>query len=109
MKPLKPAEFHILISLAGGPSHGLGIAEAVDEATGGTTRLGPATLYRSLRQLEERGLIQGAPAPSGEDDPRRRFVAITAAGRAQAAAEAERLQSLLAFAARNRVIEDRQG
>lgn len=109
MKQLKPAEFHILVALAGGPGHGLGIAEQVEEATDGATRLGPATLYRSLRQLAERGLIEESAPPPGEDDPRRRFFAITAAGREEAGAEADRLRSLLDFAARNRVIEDRRG
>ena len=109
MSALKPSEFHILIALAGGPRHGLGIAEEVDVATAGTVRLGPATLYRALGHLSDRGLIESSAAPEGEDDPRRRYYAITPTGRECAADEARRLQKVLDFAARNRVVEDPRG
>jgi DNA-binding PadR family transcriptional regulator len=34
-RPLKPAVFHILLALAGEERHGLGIADEIEEATGG--------------------------------------------------------------------------
>ena len=70
--PMKPAEFHILLVLAGKDLHGLGIAQAIDEATDGVIRLGPGTLYRTLKQLVATALIEEVSAPDGEEDPRRR-------------------------------------
>jgi DNA-binding PadR family transcriptional regulator len=54
--------------------------------------LGPGTLYGAIGRLEERGLIE--PAPAGSDE-RRRPYRITTAGRA-ALAEAVRAMQTLA-------------
>jgi len=103
-EPMKRAEFHILLVLASADMHGLGIAEAVEEMTEGAVQLGPGTLYRSLKQLSNRGLIEDVPAPEGEDDPRRRFYGITAEGHRRAADEAERLERLVWAARENRIL-----
>ena len=102
--PLRPGVFHILLALAGGALHGLGIAEAVDEATAGSVRLGPGTLYRSLKEMARDGLISEVPAPSESEDPRRRFYNITKRGRALVQAEAERLARIVDVARENRVL-----
>ena len=60
--PLRPAVFHILLALARGELHGLGIAEAIDDATSGAVTLGPGTLYRSLKEMARDGLIGEVPA-----------------------------------------------
>jgi len=104
--PMKLAEFHILLVLAAEQRHGLGIAEAIDEATEGAVQLGPGTLYRSLKDLANRGLIQDVPAPEGEDDPRRRFYGIMPEGRRRVAEEAERLARVVQVARENRLIGD---
>ena len=52
------------------------------------------------------GLIVEVDAPSGSEDPRRRFYAITDQGRALVQAEAERLASIVEVARRNRVLAD---
>ena len=93
--PPRPAVFHILVALARRDLHGLGIAEAVDQATDGSTRLGPGTLYRSLKEMTAAGLIREVSAPEGEEDPRRRFYAITESGRDVALAEARRLARIV--------------
>ena len=77
-KPMKLAEFHVLLVLAAEDRHGLGVAKAVDEATEGAVRLGPGTLYRSLKELTASGLVEPTSAPDGEDDPRR-FLRLQAA------------------------------
>lgn len=100
--PLRPAAFHILVVLAPGPLHGLGIAQAVDAATHGEVTLGPGTLYRSLKELAATGLI--AESPQEGDDPRRRSYVVTAEGRAAARQEAERLARIVEVARQNRVI-----
>lgn len=102
--PMKPAEFHILLMLAGEPLHGLGIAKAIDEATGGAVTLGPGTLYRALKEMEGGRMIEEVAAPQGEADPRRRFYQVTARGMARARSEAERLARLVEVAHQNSVL-----
>jgi DNA-binding PadR family transcriptional regulator len=106
-KPMKPADFHVLLVLAGGDRHGLGIAKAVDAATDGTVRLGPGTLYRSLKELAASGLIEQTAGPPGEDDPRRRFYRITEDGLRRVRGEARRLAHLVDLARANDVLPER--
>jgi len=97
--PLQPARFHILVVLAGGPSHGYAIRQEVEARTQDEVRLWPATLYGTLAELAREGLIRETPSPGGpEDDPRRRYYAITPLGRQVLAAEAARLESLARLA-----------
>lgn len=102
---IRPNVFHILLALAQGPRHGLGIAEAVAEATEGAMTLGPGTLYRSLKEMVRDGLIEDVPAPAGED-PRRRFHEITERGRVILTEEATRLESIVARARRAQVLPE---
>ena len=74
---IRPAVFYILLALSREDLHGLGIVKAVDEATVGAVRLGPGTLYRSLKEMAASGLIEEVGAPVGSEDPRRRFYRIT--------------------------------
>ena len=92
--PLRPAVYHILLALAGRPLHGLGIAEAVERDTDGVMELGPGTLYRSLSEMTDAGLIEPAAAPA-EADPRRKYYALTGAGREAVTAESRRLARLV--------------
>jgi len=88
--------FHILLALADGARHGFSIREAVEERTDGTVRLWPATLYGSMRDLSEAGLVE---ALEGDDDPdedqRRRYYRLTQKGRDVLRAETDRLQALV--------------
>lgn len=98
--PLRPRVFAILLALAGEPRHGYGLMRELQEAPGEQWLLGPATLYRTLKQLEGDGLIAGADGPGEESDgPPRRYYALTGFGRRVAAAEAERMRGLVARAA----------
>jgi DNA-binding PadR family transcriptional regulator len=96
--PLRPAVFHILLALSMGDLHGLGIAEEVEVTTDGTIELGPGTLYRSLKEMAETGLIEDVPAPEEGSDPRRRYYGITEAGRRLVQVEATRLARLVEVA-----------
>jgi DNA-binding PadR family transcriptional regulator len=104
--PLRPAVFHILLALTTGDRHGLGIAEEIERASSGQLELGPGTLYRSLAEMVEAGLIRGVKGPAAESDPRRKHYRLTAAGRSVLAAEARRLQQLVAAARARRVLAD---
>ena len=94
--PLRPAEFHVLLSLAAGERHGYGIIQDA-EARGETNVPDVGTLYRTLRRLEDQRLIAVAdprPAPDAGDE-RRIYYRITAAGLSVAKAEARRMEALM--------------
>ena len=93
--PLRPPVFHILLALSGRDLHGLGIADEVERASGGALELGPATLYRSLAELADFGLVQALSRGPEGADPRRKYYRITDAGRGLVATEAERLAGVL--------------
>ncbi|MDQ3958200.1 MAG: PadR family transcriptional regulator [Actinomycetota bacterium] len=97
---ITPAMFHVLLALAGGERHGYAIMLEVEELTGGKVKLGPATLYRSIRQLGEAGLIEetGERPDPLLDDERRRYYRLTSAGAELAAQEAARLSDLVKVA-----------
>jgi DNA-binding PadR family transcriptional regulator len=94
--PLKPLHFLMLLTLVDGDRHAYGIKKDL-AARGEYPDIGPGTLYRSIAQLLDAGLIQdsGRRPPSPLDDERRRYFALTALGRRVVAAEAERLESLV--------------
>jgi DNA-binding PadR family transcriptional regulator len=94
--PLRPVEFHILLSLAGGERHGYGIIRDI-EARGETGVPDVGTMYRALARMVESGLIESAdrrPAPDTGDE-RRNYYRITSAGVRVARAEARRLGALV--------------
>jgi DNA-binding PadR family transcriptional regulator len=95
--PLKPAWFHILLSLVGPGQHGYGIMQEVLERTGGKIRLWPATLYGTLKRLLEADLIEESDERPDEslDDARRRYYRLTKLGQQVLAEESERLESLV--------------
>jgi len=104
--PLPLAEFHILLSLADGDRHGYAIMSEVGERTGGSVRLGPGTLYGAVKRMLDRGLIDECvprPRVAGEDE-RRRYYRLTTLGRAVASAEASRLDELVSYARRKRLL-----
>jgi DNA-binding PadR family transcriptional regulator len=92
-----------MVALGEEELHGYAIMREVRRRTDGNRRLAPGTLYRSLRQMEERGWVVEAeerPEP-GLDDERRRYYRLTDLGRKVALAEVERLEGLVR-AARSR-------
>lgn len=99
-------EFHVLLALGDGPSHGYAIGKDIAEQSGG--RLDPTTgaLYQALRRLTEERLIAPAAAP-GDADPRRKYFALTRLGRKTAAREAERLSTLVRIARQRRLYSER--
>lgn len=104
--PLRPAVFHILLALSESPQHGLGIADRIEKATDGAVRLGPGTLYRSIKEMMRDGLLQEIPAPAEDEDPRRKFLRLTDVGFQVLEAEAARYQRIVEVAKERRVLPD---
>jgi DNA-binding PadR family transcriptional regulator len=95
--PLTPAMLDIVVALADDELHGYAIMREVRRRTDGRKRLAPGTLYRSLRQMQERGLVAESDErpEAGLDDERRRYYRLTGLGRRVALAEVERLEDLV--------------
>ena len=99
-KPLSAVAVLALSSLADGPRHGYAIKKDVATRSGGEVAPGATSLYRTLWQLLDEGLIaESAERPDAVlDDERRRYFRLTPAGRRALAAELERLERLVAAA-----------
>ena len=95
--PLRPVEFHVLLSLSKGERHGYGIMLDAENRTDGALVLQIGTLYRALQRMNKAGLIDGSNRrPAADiDDERRNYYIITPLGRTVAEAEASRLAGLL--------------
>src|SRR5262249_1385791 len=94
--PLRPAEFQILLTLAAGEQHGYAIMQEITARTGGKVRIGPATLYRSIKRLLDESLIeetQERPDPD-QDDERRRYYQATDLGVAILEQQAQQMAEL---------------
>jgi len=92
--PLTPAVFEILLALADQDRHGYGIMREVERRTAGGMKLGPGTLYGSIKRMLEAGLIEDSgDRPDPElDDERRKYYCMTTQGRQTAISEANRLE-----------------
>lgn len=96
--PLHPLEFRILLVLLEGQRHAYRIVKEVEERGPEGERIFPANLYRRLRDMLDRGVLEEVPIPARADQRRRRYFRITALGEAVARAEAARLDGLVAGA-----------
>lgn len=98
--PLKPVMLHVLLVLSRGELHGYRMVNEIAERTAGQLHIQAGNLYRTLRTMEERGMIEeSAQRPDPLlDDERRRYYRITPYGSEVASAEAKRLEALVAEA-----------
>ena len=104
--PLPAHWFQILLTLADRERHGLAITKEVFERTDGRMNLWPGMLYGALKKMAEAGLVVETDPPadftSAGGSPR--FYRITALGRRESAAEAERLARYVEAARAKRLI-----
>ena len=100
MLPIVPAMFHILLALADQERHGYGIMLEVERNTDGELKMGPGTLYGTIKRMHEANLIEESDTrPDPElDDERRRYYRLTPYGRSVLQAETARLQRLVRVA-----------
>lgn len=105
--PLTPAVFNILLALADGEKHGYAIMLEVEENTDGQVKMGPGTLYGSIKRMLAAGLISESDERPDEDldDQRRRYYCLTGLGQRVLAAEAERLAGQVAVARAKQVLK----
>jgi DNA-binding PadR family transcriptional regulator len=125
--PLTPAIAHILLAVADEDRHGYAIMQEVERMTDGGVRMGPGTLYGTIKRMLAAGLLEetesapneaeraakggrsgvlGAGSRSSrrsEHDERRRYYRGTALGRAVLEAETARMSSLVSAARAKRV------
>lgn len=103
--PLKPLVFQILLALADGERHGWSLVREIQQR-GGFARIMPGNFYRTLRAMLADDLIEeSGNRPNPElDDERRTYFAVTKLGERVAAAEARRLEVLVAEARRKRLL-----
>lgn len=101
--PLRPVTLNILLALADEERHGYGIMVEVRKRTGGQMRLGPGTLYGSIKRMASDGLLEETDGPAGEetddarryDAERRRYYRLTDFGERLLAAEIVRLKGVV--------------
>ena len=108
--PLTPAVFHILLALADGEKHGYAIMQEVEAISSDQIKMGPGTLYGSIKRMIANGLIEEVderPDPN-LDDQRRRYYRLTGLGSTVLSAEAQRLAVLLERARTKQVLAIRQ-
>jgi PadR family transcriptional regulator, regulatory protein PadR len=93
----------ILRILELGPRHGVGIADRIEQVTGGIFIVGPGSLFPALHRLADKGLIEGEWGEL-ESGRRAKSYSLTRAGRGQLAKEKK--SWLQAQTAMNRVLAE---
>ncbi|NIN11730.1 MAG: PadR family transcriptional regulator [Gemmatimonadales bacterium] len=99
--PLHPLELRVLLVLAEGTAHGYSVVKEIEARERHLPRIYPANLYRRIRDLLRKGLLEDAEPPDRPDiDARRRYFRITELGQAVLRAEVARMKGLLSEANR---------
>lgn len=104
--PLTPAVFYILLALSEGERHGYGIMQEVAALTRGAVKMGPGTLYGTIKRLLAAGLVEEVEerADPTLGDERRRYYRLTEQGGILVRAEARRMEDLVTAARRKSLL-----
>ena len=103
--PLHRRDFQILLSLVSGASYGTRIVMEIERQHEGISQFYPANLFRRIRDLLARGLVQECDAPAGAD-PRRTYVTLTGLGQTVVRLEARRMEELVQEARALKLLEE---
>ncbi len=104
---LTPSVFYILFALSNKERHGYQIMKQIEHDSDGKIKMGPGTLYGSIKRMIADGLIKEAyERPDPEfDDERRRYYRLTEFGRKQLLMELERYQNTVRLASKKNLIK----
>lgn len=103
--PLTAPELLVLTMLSAGERHGYGLRQDIAAHTEGRVKIEAGNLYRTIRSLEQKGLVEEAGSKSrSADDERRIYYRLLPFGRGVLAAELTRLRALIQIGIDNRVI-----
>ncbi|HVQ44210.1 MAG TPA: PadR family transcriptional regulator [Candidatus Saccharimonadia bacterium] len=92
-KPLKTAEFYVLLGLVHQSRHVYSIKSAAHKASLGSVDLKDGQLYPLVACLDEEGLIElEAYGPAGKSGKERAFYALTEHGKVRLQEEGKRLR-----------------
>ena len=97
--PLPNFPYLVMLSIAEQPRHGWAIIKRIEELSGPRAAPSSGSLYLAIARLEERGLIEEAPAPDESVDQRRTY-RLTSLGRRVVRLETTRLAELVGLARR---------
>ena len=106
--PMTPAMFNILLALADGEKHGYAIMLEVEANTQGVVKMGPGTLYGSIKRMLASGLIEESDErPDPElDDERRRYYRLSGLGQRALRMEVTRIESQINLARLKQVVDE---
>lgn len=109
--PLTPAVLHIMLALVDGERHGYSIMQEVANRSGGKVRMGPGTLYGSIKRMMADGLIEESDARPDPalDDERRRYYRLTGFGQRVVRAEILRMEQIVQLARHLTVNQESMG
>src|SRR5579884_1809769 len=98
--PLTPAVFYILLALSIKERHGYEIMKQVQKDSDNQVKMGPGTLYGSIkRMIADKLIVEAEERPDPKlDDERRRYYKITEQGRQMLNAELKRFERALKVA-----------
>ena len=108
LTPLTPAVLYILLALSTEERHGYGIMKQVQRDSKGKVKMGPGTLYGSLKRMLEAGLVKEGDKRTDPEmnDERRIYYKITSLGNKALAEELERYRHLVGLAEERKLFPD---
>lgn len=94
---LPSASLHVVLALVDGAKHGYAVMRDVETLSDGAFRMGPGTLYGTIKRLLADGLIEEVTDEVADDADaeRRRYYRLTGAGERVAATELARMNTLV--------------
>lgn len=95
IEPLTPAVFYIMLSLSLEERHGYDIMKQVESDSHGKIKMGPGTLYGSIKRMLEAGLIIEV---NRSEDSRRKFYKLSKKGQKHLSAEIQRYSEVVDLA-----------